>query len=64
MHNSESVLLNKTRKIPWDFDTQTNHIIFTRRPDLVIVNKKTPENLPNCELYCPGRPQSKIEGRR
>ena len=23
--------------------------------------KKNPENLQNCELYCPGWPQSKIE---
>ena len=41
MHNNtESVLENETHKLLWDFDKQTDHLISTKRPDLVIVNKK------------------------
>ena len=40
MHNPESVLENKTRKILWDFEIQTDHLISARWPDQVIVNKK------------------------
>ena len=40
MHNSESVLENETHKVLWNFDTQTDHLISTRRPALMIVNKK------------------------
>ena len=41
MHNPEPVLENETHKILWDFKVQTNQLISVRRPDLVIVNKKT-----------------------
>ena len=37
MHNPESVLENEMHKILSDFETQTDHLISTRRPDLVIV---------------------------
>ena len=40
MDNKESVLENDTYKVPWDFEMQTDHLKLTRRPDLVIVNKK------------------------
>ena len=40
MHNPESVLENETHKLLWDFEIQTDHLISTRRPDLVIINKK------------------------
>ena len=40
MHNLESVQDNKTHKILWDFDIQTDHLISARRPDVVIVNKE------------------------
>ena len=39
--NPESTLKNETHKRPWDFEIQTDHIISTRRPDLMIVNKKS-----------------------
>ena len=39
MHNSESILENETHKVLWDFEIQPDHLISTRRPDLVIVNK-------------------------
>ena len=38
MHNTASVLENDTHKFIWDFDIQTNHLISTRRPDLIIIN--------------------------
>ena len=28
-----------THKLPWDFDTQTDHLISARRPNLIIINK-------------------------
>ena len=34
------VLKNKTHKILWDFEIQADHLIPTRRPDLVMINKK------------------------
>ena len=40
MHNPEPVLENDTHKFLWDFDIQTDHQISTRRPDLIIINKK------------------------
>ena len=40
MNNPESILENKTHKYLWDFNTQTDHLISARWPDLVIVNKK------------------------
>ena len=35
MYDTESVLENKTHKIRWDFEIQTDHLISPRRPDLV-----------------------------
>ena len=40
MHNQEPVLENDTHKLLWDFDIQTDHLILTQRPDLIIINKK------------------------
>ena len=40
MHNPAAVLENDTHKLLWDFDIQTDHLISTRRPDLIIINKK------------------------
>ena len=40
MHNPAPVLENDTRKLLWDFDIQTDHLISARRPDLIIINKK------------------------
>ena len=40
MYNPEFILENKTQKILWDFEIQTDHLISARRPDLVIVGKK------------------------
>ena len=38
MHNPGFVLENKTHKLFWNFQKQTDHLISARRPDLVIVN--------------------------
>ena len=62
MHNPAPVLENDTHKLLWDFDIQTDHLIPTRRPDLIIINKKK-KNLQNCRLCCPGGPQNKSEGK-
>ena len=50
--NPEFVPENKMHKILWDFEIQTDHLILSRRPDLVIVNKK--ENSPNSGLSSSG----------
>ena len=60
MHKPESVLMNETLKLLWNFEIQTDHQISTRRPDLIIILKKK-ENLLNCGLCCPGEPQREIE---
>ena len=67
IHNSAPVLENNTHKLLWDFDIHTDHLISTRRPDIIIINKKKKkkeekkENLQNCRLCCPGWPQNKTE---
>ena len=58
MHNPESVQENEMHNVPWEFEIQTDPLVLARRT----VNKK--ENLPNCEFFRPGRPQSKIERKR
>ena len=61
MHNPASVLEKDTHKLLWDFDIQTDCLISTRKPDLIIINKKKKENLQNCWLCCPSWPQNKTE---
>ena len=39
-HEPESVLDNEGYKILWYFSIQTDHVIESRRPDLVVVDKK------------------------
>ena len=63
MHNQAPVLENDSHKPLWDFSIQTDHPIPARRPDLKIINNKKKENLQNCRLCCPGRPQNKSEGK-
>ncbi len=40
MHKPEFVLESETDKILWDFEIQTDHLIPTKRPDLVIIKKR------------------------
>ena len=40
MKNLDSVLENERLKFVWDFEIQMDHLISTRRLDLVTVNKK------------------------
>ena len=40
MHKPESIQKNETHKILWDFETQTNHLIPTRRANLLTTSKK------------------------
>ena len=37
-HNPAVFQENDTHKLLWDFDIQTDHLISTRRPDLIIIN--------------------------
>ena len=60
VHNRAPVLENDSHKLLWDFNIQTDHLILSRRPDLIIINNKK-ENLQNCRLCCPGGPQNKSE---
>ena len=39
-HEPERVLENEDYKILWDFSIQTDHVIESRRPDLIVVDKK------------------------
>ena len=67
MPNTAPVLENDTHKLQWDFDIHTDHLISTRRTDLIIINKKKKkrkkkeDNLLNCRSCCPGWPQNKTE---
>ena len=40
MHNQAPIVENDTQKLAWDFDIHTGHLISTRRPGLIIINKK------------------------
>ena len=40
MYKPESVLMNETHEILWDFEIQTDHLILARRPDLALINNK------------------------
>ena len=40
MYDRESVQENEIHKLLWGFEIQTDHLISTRQPDLVMVNKK------------------------
>ena len=40
LHNPESVLENRTHKLLWDFEKQTDHLISARWSDLIIINTK------------------------
>ena len=43
MHNPAPFLENYTHKLVWDFNIQTDHLISTRRLDLIIINNKKRE---------------------
>ncbi len=38
IHNPAAVLKNNAHKLLWDFDIQTDRLISTRKPDLIIIN--------------------------
>ena len=40
IHNPAPVLENSTHKLLWDFDIHTDPLISTRRPEIIIINKK------------------------
>ena len=43
MYESESIQENETHKILWYFEVLMDHLILTRRPDPVLINKKKRE---------------------
>ena len=43
-NNPISILENKMHKYLWDFEIQIDHLILTRRPDLVIANDNDNKN--------------------
>ena len=57
-HEPESVLENGDYKILWGFSIQTDHVIETRRPDLVVVDKND-RSCKRIDFAVPGN--SKIE---
>ena len=62
LHNLAPVLENDIHKLLCDFDIQKDQLISTRRPDLILINKKKKEeNLQNCRLSCASRPLNKTE---
>ena len=58
MTMSQSVLENEDYKILWDFSIQTDHVIETRRADLLVVDKKK-RSCKIIDIAVPG--DSKIE---
>ena len=50
MHNPEPVLENDTHKLLLDFDIQTDHLISTQRPDLIIIIKKKKKKKKICKI--------------
>ena len=40
LHNPAPVLENDTHKLLGDFGIHTDHLISTRKPDLIVINKK------------------------
>ena len=40
MHKLDSFQLKETHKIPWDVELQTDHLIPSRRPDLIMIKEK------------------------
>ena len=53
MHNPAPVLENDTHKLLWDFNIQTDHLIPSRGPELIIINKKKKEILKNVDFAVP-----------
>ena len=58
MHKPESILANERYKIFWDVEIQTDHLIPTRKPDLLIINKEK-KNLLYNGFCSPSEPLSK-----
>ena len=60
MHNPTPVLENDIYKLLWDFDVHTDHLIPTRRPDLITINNKK-ENLQNVDFAVPADHRIKLK---
>ena len=60
MHHPETVQEIYTRKLLWDFDIQTDHLILARRPDLIIINKKKKINCKIMDFAVPADHRIKL----
>ena len=45
MYNPATVLENDTHELLWDFDIKTDHLISSRRPDLIVINNNNKKKL-------------------
>ena len=61
MHNPEPILENYTQKLLWDFDIETDKLIFARRPDLIIINKKKRESAKIVDFAVPADHRIKLK---
>ena len=60
MHKAESVLENKMHKTIRDFKIHTDHLIATRRPDIILINMKK-----ITRGFCPSsRPLSEVKRKQ
>ena len=50
MHKPETVQVNETYKILWDFLIESDQLIFFGTPDLTIINKKKKEKKRTCRI--------------
>ena len=64
MHNTESVIENKTHSILGDFEIQMGYQVTARQPGLVMINNNKKENLPVSRLCGSDWPQTKTEKMR
>ena len=50
MDSLESVRENEKRKLLWDFEIETDHLISARRPDRVMIIKKKKTKKVTCRI--------------
>ena len=61
--NPVPVLENDTHKLLWDIEIHTDHLISTRKPDLIIINNnnKKKRKFANVSTFLSRLPQNKTE---
>ena len=61
MHNPAAILENETHKLLWDFNIQTDHLIPTRRSDLIIISKKKKKTCKIVDFVIPADHRVKLK---